>query len=102
MLTEVLVVLEVQGGERQVVAQAAGCYPHVVDGPRPSSLDGGRRESAPGSGDRFVTGYDSHSCQPGGQLAPAALAPVADLCPRGQLAEGDESNERLAADQPCR
>ena len=31
----------------------------------------------------------------------AAFAPVADLCPLGQLAEGDEGNEGFAADQPC-
>lgn len=100
MLAEVLIVLEVQGGERQVVGQAAGCDPHVVDRPRPSSLDGGRREPTPGCGDRLVTGYDGHCGEPGGKLAPALLAPVADLCPLGQLAEGDESNERLATDQP--
>jgi len=35
VLVEVLVVLEVQGGERDAMGEAAGRDPHVVDRPRP-------------------------------------------------------------------
>ena len=46
MLVEVLVVLEVQGGERDAMGEAAGRDPHVVDRPRSSTLDGCRGQSA--------------------------------------------------------
>lgn len=43
VLDEVFEVLEVERGQGQVVGEAAGSDPSVVDWPRPSALGGGRR-----------------------------------------------------------
>ena len=56
VLVEVLVVLEVQGGERDAMGEAAGRNPHVVDRPRPPAPDGCRGQPPPGGGYRLVAG----------------------------------------------
>jgi hypothetical protein len=99
VLVEVLVVLEVQGGERDAMGEAAGRNPHVVDRPRSSALDGYCGQSAPGDGYCLITGQHSDVGQPAGEFLAAVLAPVADLRPLGQLSEGHKGDERLAADQ---
>jgi hypothetical protein len=48
VLVEVLVVLEVQGGERDAMGEAAGRDPHVVDRPRSPAPDGCRGQPPPG------------------------------------------------------
>jgi hypothetical protein len=100
MLAEAFVVLEVQGGERHIVGEAAGSDPHVVDRAGSAAASGRGGQSAPGRGHGLITGQHGDLGQPRGQFAAAALAPVADLGPPGQLAERDERDQHLAADQP--
>jgi thiopeptide-type bacteriocin biosynthesis protein len=97
---EVLVVLEVERGQRQVVGEAAGRDPHVVDGAGAATLDAGGRETAPDGGHGLVAGEDRDARQPVGQLLASAGAPTADLSPLGQLAERHEGDEWLTPDQP--
>jgi hypothetical protein len=99
MLVKVLVVLEVQGGERDAMGEAAGRDPHVVDRPWSAALDGCRGQSALGGGYCLVSGQYRDVGQPAGEFLAAVLAPVADLRPLGQLSEGHEGDQRLAADQ---
>jgi hypothetical protein len=99
VLVEVLVVLEVQGGERDAVGEAAGRDPHVVDRPWSSTLDGCCGQPAPGGGYCLVAGQYRDVGQLAGEFLTTVLAPVADLRPLGQLAEGHEGDQRLAADQ---
>ena len=59
VLVEVLVVLEVQGGERDVMGQAAGRNPHVVDRPRAPAPDGCRGQPSPDGGYCLLAGHGS-------------------------------------------
>ena len=99
MLVKVLVVFEVQGGERDAMGEATGRNPHVVDRPRAPAPDGYRGQPSPGGGYYLVAGQHRTAGQPAGELLAAALASVADLRPLGQLSEGHEGDQRLAADQ---
>jgi hypothetical protein len=89
------ILLEVQGGERDAMSEAAGRDPHVVDRPWPPALDGCRGQSAPGGGDRLVSGQYRNAGQPTGEFLAATLAPVADLRPLGQLSEGHNGEQRV-------
>ncbi len=60
---EVLVVLEVEGGQRQVVGESAGGDPHVVGRAGPSALYPGGREPSPGGGAGLVAGQTQSSEQ---------------------------------------
>jgi len=73
VLLEVLVVLKVQGGERDAMGEAAGRDPHVVDRPRSSTLDGCRGQSAPGGGYCLITGQYRDVGQPAGEFLAAVL-----------------------------
>jgi hypothetical protein len=65
---EVLVVFEVQGGERRFVGEAAGRDPHVVDRAGPPALAGGCGQAPPDGGDGLIPGQDGDARQPGGQF----------------------------------
>lgn len=54
MLFEILVILQVQRRERHFIGQAAGCDPHVIDRPWPSTLDGRSGQAAPDGGGGLV------------------------------------------------
>lgn len=97
---EVLVVLQVERGQGQVVGQAAGGDPHVVDRTGSAALDARGRQPAPHRRDRLVAEEDWDSGEPVGQFLPAAGTPVPDLGPLGQLAKGDEGDQRPPADEP--
>ena len=56
VLVEVLVVLEIQGGERETMGEATGRDPHVVDRSWPSAQDGCRGQPPPGGGYCLVAG----------------------------------------------
>jgi hypothetical protein len=99
VLVEVLVVLEVQDGERDAMGEAAGRDPHVVDRSRSPASDGCRGQPPPGGGHCLIAGQCRDAGQPTGKFLAAALAPVADLRPLGRLSEGREGDQRLAADQ---
>ena len=99
VLVEVLVVLEVQGGEREAMGEAAGRDPHVVDRSWSSAQDGCGGQSPPGGGYCLVAGQYRDVGQPVSEFLAAMLAPVADLRPLGQLSEGNEGDQRFAADQ---
>jgi hypothetical protein len=96
---EVLVVFEVQGGERDFVGEAAGRDPHVVDWAGPPPQAGCCGQAPPDGGDGLIAGQDRDARQPSGQFPAAVGTPAADLCPLGQLTERDEGDERFAADQ---
>jgi hypothetical protein len=83
------------------LASANSRDPHVVDGPWSSTLDGCCGQSAPVGGYCLVAGQYRNVGQPASEFLAATLAPVADLRPPGQLCEGNESDQRLAADQAC-
>jgi hypothetical protein len=96
---EVLVVLEVQGGERRFVGEAAGRDPHVVDRAGPPAPAGCCGQAPPDGGDGLIAGQDGDARQPGGQFPAAVGTPAADLGPLGQLTESDEGDEGFAAGQ---
>src|SRR5260370_30353084 len=77
------------------MGEAAGRNPHVVDRPRSPAPDGCRGQPPPGGGYRLVAGQYRNSGQPAGEFLAAAVAPVADLPPLGQLSEGHEGDQRL-------
>ncbi len=99
VLVEILVVPEVQGGERDALGEAAGRNPHVVDRPRSPAPDGCRGQPPPGGGYRLVAGQYRNAGQLAGEFLASALAPVADLRPRGQFSEVHEGDLRHAVDQ---
>jgi len=47
----------------------------------------------------LVSGQYRNAGQPAGEFLAATLAPVAELRPLGQLSEGHQGEQRLAADQ---
>jgi hypothetical protein len=96
---EVLVVLEVQRGERRFVDEAAGRDPYVVDRAGPPAPAGCCGQAPPDGGDGLIAGQDRDARQPAGEFPAAVCTPAADLCPLGQLTESDEGDERFAADQ---
>jgi len=99
---EIHEVLEIQGGERQVIRQAASCDPHVIRGTGPPSVRPGGREPSPGGGHCFVTGKNRNARQPVRQRLAIVCAPLPDLRPLRQLPKGDERDDGLSADQASR
>ncbi len=93
MLIEILVILEIQRCERHLVGQAARRDPHVVD--RTAAAD--RRP--PDRGHGLVAGQHGNMRQPARQFLATAGTQVADLCPLGQLTEGDEG---ISGSRPMR
>ena len=79
------------------VMQQAAIHMSLTGRGRPRRM--AAADSRPGGGYRLVAGQYRDAGQPAGEFLAAALAPVADLRPLGQLSEGHEGDQRLAADQ---
>jgi hypothetical protein len=100
MLSKVAEVLDVEGGQRQVVSQAASGNPGVILRPWSASPFRGRGELSPHHGDVISAMQDRKPLQPPGHPLPPQLAPLPPLRPLCQLALRDERDSWFATDQP--
>lgn len=99
VLGEVFEVLDVQGGERQVVDQAASGDPGVVLRSWPAALCGVGGDLAPGSGDLVGVGEGGARSQPSCEVSAPRSGPLAHGGPPDEFAKGDEGDAGLRADE---
>jgi len=97
---EVLKVLHVQRGERQLGDNAAGRDPRVIDRPGTTALLSQDAELAPLPRNSLVVGQDHAAAESGHELSPGAGSPLTLLRPAGQLADGHECYAYLVPGQP--
>jgi len=98
MVSEIFEVLDIQGGQGQVVVQAARAYPHVIlraGSATPTSVRGNGTPGASDVLDLVVVRQDQNVAQPGVQAATVGKAPLAIDGPLGQLRQRDERDAQL-------
>lgn len=100
VLGEVFEVFDVERRQRQAVGESTGRDPGVIGRSGPTAADGVRGDLAPRSRDVVGIRKDDHSVEPVAQGVTVAPAPLSKFGPLGQLAERDERDAWLFADEP--
>jgi hypothetical protein len=92
-------VLDVERRQPQAVGESAGRDPGVIGRSGPAAADGVRGDLAPRASDVVGVREDDHTVEPVAQGIAVAPAPLSEFGSLGQLAERDERDARLFADE---